>query len=276
MRSRRRKAPAPESAEYPFTPAEWYDQCSRTLSILTRYPHKRVVETVSEWMESNVILSDGQSVYPGRFSFDTTPYLREIADDLGPRSGVTESVLIKGNQLGGSTVSFGFIGYCIAHGIGPALFVSGDQKMAEDTMEKRIAAIVEAAGLQHLIRPVVKTRHDKSTGQRRDVISYAGTFIRAVGPRSEAKLRSFPSRINLLEELDVFPQNLAGKGNPIEKVVRRADTYGPLRRIYYNSTPKLKHTSQIEPLFEAGDKRLYNVPCPVCGFKQPLTWAGMK
>jgi phage terminase large subunit GpA-like protein len=249
---------------------------SRALKLMLSYPKKREMETVSEWMERKVILTEGQSVAPGHFSFDLTPYLREIADNLSPRSGVTEQAVIKGNQGGFSTVSFGYIGYCVDYGIGPGLFVSGDQRMAEDTMEKRVASIVEAAGLQDKIRPVVKQRHDKSTGQRRDIISYGGTFFRAVGPRSEAKLRSFPSRVNMLEELDVYPQNLAGRGNPVEKVVRRSDTYGQLRRNYYNSTPKIKQTSQIEPLYEAGDKRLYNVPCPVCGFKQPVVWAGFK
>jgi phage terminase large subunit GpA-like protein len=265
-----------ESGVYRFSEKELEDMWDRVYSLLLDFPFVRITETVSEWMTRKMILSDGQSVYPGRFDFSITPFLREIADNLSVRSGVTETAVIKGNQLGFSTVSFGFVGYCIDHGIGPALFVSGDQKMAEDTMEKRIDAVIEAAGLQEKIRPVVKKRHDKSTGDRRDVKSYAGTFIRAVGPRSESKLRSFPSRVNLLEELDVFPQNLSGRGNPIEKVVRRSDTFGPLRRLYYNSTPKIKQTSQIEPLFEAGDKRLYHVPCPTCGHKQPLVWAGLK
>lgn len=270
------KSPAPDSAEYPFTATEWNDMVDRTFSILTSFPKRRITETVSEWMERRMILSDGQSVYPGRFDFSITPYLREIADNLSVRSGVQETAVIKGNQLGFSTVSFGWIGYCIDYGIGPALFVSGDQKMAEDTMEKRIDAVIASAGLQDKIQPVVKKRHDKSTGDRKDMKSYAGTFIRAAGPRSEGKLRSFPSRVNAVEEVDVFPMNLSGRGNPIEKIVRRADTFGPLKRIYYNSTPKLKASSQIEPLFEAGDKRLYYVPCKECGYLQPLTWAGLK
>jgi len=264
----------PQESDYNFTDDEWDAMVDRVFSLMTYYPKQRITETVAEWMERKMIVTEGP--YPGRWSFDVAPYLREIAENLSPRSGVTEMAVIKGNQGGFSTVSFGYVGYCIDHGIGPGLFVTGDQKMAEDTMEKRIDSVIEAAGLQGKIRASVTKKNNRSTGDRRDVKSYGGTFIRAVGPRSEAKLRSFPSRYNLLEELDVFPQNLAGRGNPVEKAIRRSDAFGQLRRNYYNSTPKLKQTSQIEPIFEAGDKRLYYVPCKECGHKQPLMWGGFK
>ena len=262
-------------SDYQFTDDEWNAMTDDAYAMLTSYSKERITDTVSEWMERSMVLAEGQSVYPGRFTFDVTPYLREPADNLSPRSGVVEMAVIKGNQGGWSTISFGYVGFCIEYGIGPGLFVSGDQQMAEETMDKRIDSVIQAAGLQDKIKPVVKKNANKGTGDRRDIKSYAGTFIRAVGPRSESKLRSFPARYNLIEEVDVFPQNLAGRGNPVEKAVRRADTYGPVRRNYYNSTPKLKQSSQIEPLYEAGDKRQYNVPCVHCGHKQPVTWAGM-
>ena len=248
------------------------------VGIITAYPKERVTEKLSDWMERKMVLKPGQSVYPGALNFDVTPYLREIADNLSMDSGVTEMAVIKGNQGGFSMVSHGHMGYCIDYGIGPGLFVSGDQRMSEDQIEQRVDSVIEEAGLQHKIKANVEKKANKSTGDRKDMKSYGGTFFRAIGPRSESKLRSFPARWAHIEEVDVFPMYVGGassKGNPIEKLVRRMDTYGPLRRIYYNSTPKEKITSQIEPLYEAGDKRLYHVPCPVCGHKQPLTWGGI-
>ena len=246
-------------------------------SLLSGMPTHHIKETVSEWMERKMILAEGQSVYPGRFDFRITPYLREIADNLSANNvGVPETGVIKGNQLGFSTVSYGSMGYDIDHGIGPGLFVSGDQTMAADTFEKRVDSVIEAAGLQDKIKPIVNKKHRNLTGDRRDMKSYAGTFLRAVGPNSESKLRSFPARKNYIEEVDVFPQNLKGRGNPIEKIVRRADSFGLNKRMFYNSTPKEKQSSQIEPIIEAGDKRLYNVECPKCGKLQPLVWSGIK
>ena len=96
--------------------------------------------------------------------------------------------------------------------------------MAEEAFSKRLDPIIETAGLRPKIRAVVKKEKATSsaTGDTKSVKSYGGTFIRAVGPNSEGKLRSFPSQINYIEELDVFPQLLKGKGNPIEKNRKRA------------------------------------------------------
>lgn len=233
-----------------------------------------VTESASDWIEKHVVITEGN--YPGPYSFKLTPYLREIADNLSIRSNIVETALIKGNQLGGSVISFGVIAYYIDKGIGPVLFVGGDQSMAGETFEKRLDPILESAGLRDKIKPMVSKQGGGShaTGDTKEVKAYAGTFLRAVGPNSEGKLRSFPSRINVVEEIDVFPQTLKGTGNPIEKIVRRADSFGPLRRIYYNSTPKQKATSQIEPLVESGDRRKFMWTCPKCGHRQPFEFGG--
>lgn len=237
-------------------------------------PSSMVTQSASEWIEKNMVITEGN--YPGPYSFKLTPYLREIADNMSVRSNVIETVLIKGNQLGGSVISFGVIAYYIAKGIGPILFVGGDQSMAGETFEKRLDPILESAGLREKIKPIVDKKNGgaRATGDTKEMKAYAGTFLRAVGPNSEGKLRSFPSRINVVEEIDVFPQSLKGTGNPVEKIVRRADSFGPLRRIYYNSTPKQKSTSQIEPLVESGDRRKFMWACPKCGYQQPFEFGG--
>lgn len=235
-------------------------------------PTRLIRDKCSEWIEKNVIITEG--VAPGPYSFRLTPYLQEIADNFSVMSNVQEFAVIKANQLGFSIVSMGAILYYISHGLGPQLFVSGDASMAEEAFEKRLDPMIEAAGMRDQIKSVVAKKHGHTTGDTKGVKSYAGTFIRAVGPNSEGKLRSFPSRINIIEELDVFPQSLKGTGNPVEKVVRRADSFGPLKRIYYNSTPKQKATSQILPLIEQGDWRLYMWTCPHCGKQQPFIWDG--
>jgi phage terminase large subunit GpA-like protein len=243
------------------------------MDLVEKIPTRLSVELCSDWIEEHVIITEG--AYQGRYSFKLTPYLREIADNFSIRSPCQEFAVIKANQLGFSIVSMGAILYYIKHGIGPGLFVSGDATMAEEAFEKRLDPMIEAAGLRGLIRAVVKKGGGaRATGDTKGVKSYAGTFLRAVGPNSEGKLRSFPSRLNIVEEIDVFPQSLKGAGNPVEKIVRRADSFGPTRRIYYNSTPKAKATSQILPLVESGDRRMYKWKCPACGHQQPFVWGG--
>jgi len=228
----------------------------------------------SDWIEEHIVIVEGD--YQGPYSFRLTPYLQEIADRMSIRSLTQEIAIIKANQLGMSMLSFALIAYYIYYGVGPQIFVSGDQTMAEETFEKRLDPLLEASGLRHLIKPIVKKSGGaRATGDTKGVKAYKGTHIRAVGPNSEGQLRSMPARIAIVEEIDVYPQTLKGKGNPVEKIVRRTDNYGVNRRIYYNSTPKEKATSQILPLFEAGTKSLYTWVCPKCGHRQPFVWAGM-
>ena len=266
--ARKRKTKSTRTAEQKANTAEWL------IGLIMALPESLDNELASDWLERKMIITEGP--FPGPYTFARSPYLREIVDNLSVRSDTIETVLIKANQIGASMCSFGVMAYYIDKGIGPQLFVSGDATMAEEAFSKRLDPIIESAGLRHKIRAVVKKEKATSsaTGDTKSVKSYGGTFIRAVGPNSEGKLRSFPSQINYIEELDVFPQLLKGKGNPIEKIVRRADSFGPLRRIYYNSTPKEKTTSQILPLMEAGDWRKYMWHCPKCGKQQAFEFSG--
>lgn len=234
----------------------------------------------SDWIEQNIIIVEGD--YQGPYSFRLTPYLQEIADKMSIRSLFTEIGIIKANQLGFSVLSFALMCYYIYYGIGPQLFISGDATMAEEAFEKRLDPMLEASGLRHLIKPIVKKNGGaRMTGDTKGVKSYKGTFMRAVGPNSEGKLRSFPSRINIVEEIDVFPSSLKNRtgqstGNPVEKVLRRADHFGVNKRIYQNSTPKEKASSQILPIFEAGTMSRYTWVCPKCGYRQPFVWDGFQ
>lgn len=238
-----------------------------------KMPRGIPVMPASQWIESHIVIVEGD--YQGPYSFKLTPYLREVADRMSIRSMTTEIAIIKANQLGMSYLSLGLMCYYIYYSIGPQLFISGDESMASEAIEKRLDPILEASGLRHLIKPIVKKNGlARATGDTKSVKSYGGTFLRAIGPNSEGKLRSFPSRINIIEEIDVFPQSLGKTGNPIEKAVRRADHFGPNKRIYYNSTPKEKNTSQIWPLYEAGTMSQYTWTCPDCGYRQSFAWDG--
>ena len=139
------------------------------------------------------------------------------------------------------------------------------QPMAEEAFSKRLDPIIESAGLRPKIRAVVKKEKATSsaTGDTKSVKSYGGTFIRAVGPNSEGKLRSFPSQINYIEELDVFPQLLKGQGKPN----RKKSSGAPTHSAHYAESittrhPKRKNHSQVLPLMEAGDWRKYMWHCP--------------
>lgn len=244
-------------------------------------PQFNISETVSEWAERCRSIGGGLTARPGPVDFSVTPYLREIANNLSDMSPIVETYLIKGTQMGGTVMILeNHIGYCIFYGIGPLLLVAGDQKMAEEQMEKRIDEMVDSSNLQGKIKANVQKSKGKSTGDKVDSKSYGGTFMRAVGPNSESKLRMFPMRFLHLDEIDIYPQKLVrgddDSADPIEKAERRADSYRNLKKIFGLSTPKKESSSRINEKVEEGDKRFYNVKCPECGKQQPLLWVNFR
>lgn len=255
--------------------AEWLS------ALITSFPVCSVKESLSEWSEANRELPAGLTARPGRYDFDLTPFSREIADCLSVSDPTTEIVYMKSTQVG-STVGIieNYIGYCIAYGIGPLLYISGDQQLAEDTMSTKVDELIKSAGLQDKIKPLAIKRNNKASGDRRDLKTYSGTFIRAIGPNSESKARSFPARGNLFDEVDVYPQiimrNGSKTGNPIQKVLRRADSFGAEKKNYFTSTPKEIETSQIYPRYLQGTMEEYRFECPSCGTSQKLKFENLK
>lgn len=244
--------------------------------IIRGYRTSNVAEGLVEFTERKRVLVAGTSARPGKYRFNVTPYLREPAECLSDYSKVYELVIMKGTQVGGSDgLMMNHELYCLYYGIGGVQYVTSDDDLAQEHMEKRLDPMIEAAGLSHLITPPVKKKSNKSTGDTKRSKSYAGTFLRVTGSNSESKLSSLPSRILHIDECDKY-RTLSGGGNPIEKAVRRTDSYGNLKKIVYISTPKEEATSLINPLFKQGDCRYYFIPCPRCGHMQKLVWSQIK
>jgi phage terminase large subunit GpA-like protein len=85
-------------------------------------------------------------------------------------------------------------------------------------------------------------------------------------------LRSAPIRFLLLDEVDAYPDDCGGEGSPITLAEVRTRTFKRNKKICLISSPKTKNKSHIEKAFDLSDKRYFNVPCPLCGHKQKLTF----
>ena len=78
-----------------------------------------------------------------------------------------------------------------------------------------------------------------------------------------------PARYLFLDEVDGYPGDVEGEGDPILLAERRSATF-QRRKILLVSTPKTKDLSRIERKYEASDQRRYFVPCPHCHEQQTL------
>ena len=95
------------------------------------------------------------------------------------------------------------------------------------------------------------------------------------GANSATGLRSTPCRYIFMDEIDAFPADVDGEGDPVSLAEKRATTFAR-RKILLTSTPTVKDFSRIEAEFERSDQRRFYVPCPSCGAMQWLKWPQLK
>ncbi len=229
--------------------------------------------SVSEWADKYRMLSSKSAAEPGRWRTSRTPYLKEIMDCLSPHSTIQKVVFMKGAQIGGTECGNNWIGYIMHQAPGPMLAVSPTVEMAKRNSRQRIDPLIEDCEiLKDIVRPA-RSRDSGNTVLSKD---FQGGVLVMTGANSAVGLRSMPARYLFMDEVDGYPRDIEGEGDPILLAERRTSTFQRQKKILIVSTPTIKGLSNIEREFEASDKRFFLVPCPHCGGFQQLVWNQIK
>ena len=216
--------------------------------------------TVSEWADRHRRLSGKGASEPGPWRTSRAPYLKEIMDCLSPASKVERVVVMKGAQIGLSECGNNWIGYVIHHAPGPMLAVLPTVEMAKRNSKQRIDPLIEESPI---LRELVRPARSRDSGNTMLAKEFPGGMLVMTGANSAVGLRSMPVRYLFLDEVDGYPGDLDGEGDPVTLAEARTRTFSR-RKILIVSTPTIKGASRIEREYEASDQRRYFVPCPVC------------
>lgn len=225
--------------------------------------------TVWEWADKYRILSSEASSEPGPWRTERFPFLKEVMDVMSPQNPAREIVGMKGSQIGFTETFLNFIGYTIHHDPNPMLYIQKTEKAVERFSTQRFEKSLLKTPEVFNKLPTQKSRDDSNT---KTLKSFPGGVLILGGANSAASLRSMPICKLMLDELDSFEVDIQEEGDPIKLAIRRTTNF-PKRKILYASTPLVKETSKIEPLYISGDQREFYVPCPFCGFPQTIRWS---
>lgn len=227
----------------------------------------------SSWAEMHRIMSTDVSPFPGPFSYDTTPYLREIVDFLSPNHPGHRGAVMKGAQLGFSTgVLENGMGWIIAQNPGNILFLTGHPDLAEEAMNKKIDQMIDSCGLRPLIRPTIMRRKNQRTGDTSKSKEFPGGSLIAGSASNHKLLRQRSIQFGFIDDFDSAKKSSKESGNTRRLIEQRFAAYHDKMKLLYISTPELKLNSNIEPVFLLGDQRRWHIPCPCCGVYIPLYW----
>jgi phage terminase large subunit GpA-like protein len=223
--------------------------------------------SVSEWADEHRVLSGRAAAEPGRWRTARAPYLREPFDCLAARSPVRRVVVMKAAQLGFTEGAVNWLGYVICHAPAPFLFVQPTVELGKRLSRQRIdTAIVESP----MLRARVSSPRSRDAANTVLMKEFPGGLVAITGANSAAGLCAFSCRNWALDEVDRFPLNVEGEGDPVSLVEARGRTFGARRKELLMSTPTHAGLSRIEREFSTTDQRRYFVPCPHCSAFQVL------
>ncbi len=227
--------------------------------------------TVTEWADKHRMLP-GTNAEPGPWRTSRVPYLGEIMNCLSVASPVERVVLMKGAQTGGTEAGLNAIGYWIAHAPGLILAVWPSIDMVRRNSRTRIDPLIEGTPA---LREKIAPARSKEPGNTVGLKEFPGGALVMTGANSATGLRSTPARYLVLDEVDAFPADADGEGDPVALAVQRTVTFRGRRKVFLISTPTEAGISRIEKAYAESDQRRFFVPCPHCDTHQVLNWRGV-
>ncbi len=228
--------------------------------------------TVSEWADEHRILSKKSSSEPGRWRTERTPYLKEIMDCLSVTHPAKEIVFKKASQVGGTECGNNWLGYIVDHTPGPVMFVQPTVELSKRNSRLRIEPLIEESPK---LKEKVRAHRSKDSANTLLQKDFDGGTLVMTGANSAVGLRSMPARFVMLDEIDGYPHDVDGEGDPVSLVQARSRTF-TRRKIFKVSTPTYEGASKIDDEWKLSDQRLYLIPCPHCNHFQKLDFKNLQ
>ena len=215
---------------------------------------------VSEWADRYRMLTERSGPEPGPWRTARTPYLKAIMDDLSPASRVSQVVMMKGAQTGGTECGNNWIGFSIHLAPGPMMAVMPTVDMARRNSKQRITPLIEDSTV---LKGLVRSTRAKDASNTIMQKEFPGGLLVLTGANSAKGLRSMSARYLMLDEVDGYPGDIDKEGDPCELAITRTNNF-PRRKVFIVSTPVVSGRSRIERFYEDSDRRQYWIPCPHC------------
>lgn len=227
---------------------------------------------VSDWADEYRKLSSKASAEAGEWRTSRTPYLREIMDAMSVSHPATDGDFMKGTQIGGSEAIYNAIGYFVDRAPGPLMLVMPTTDTGKRISRQRLQPMIDETPALAKRFSEAKSRNSANTVLMKD---FAGGYLVVAGANSGPGLRSIPVRVLLMDEVDAYPDDVDGEGDPCAVAEKRTDTFSRAKR-FTCSSPKIKGKSRIERRYQRGTRARYHVPCPHCAHEQWLRWDQMR
>lgn len=230
--------------------------------------------TPVEWAEKNRVLTKDITPWPGPMNYSRTPYLKEIANSIMQSDPGQIFAIMKGSQIGFSIGGiFTMLGWIISESPSNVLFIVNDDEGLKRAMQGPVDQMINSSGIGHLIKAQnIRSGRNQKTGDTIKGKSFPDGNLYTWSGQSIGKLAQISVKYGLYDEVERYKLADKDSGNFFSLIEKRHRAFKDTKKMYFISTPEIKQTSRIEPLYLRGDQRKYHVPCKSCGEMIPLEW----
>ena len=218
---------------------------------------------LSEWTGAHVVLPATLAAAPGRMRL--FPYQHGMADSMGDPT-VERVTVLKSARIGYTQLAVAALAHYAASDPAPTLAVLPAEADARHLMTGVIEPTFrESPALADLLTADAYGRDTMLARQ------FPGGSLKLVSANAPRNLRAVTARVLIADELDGWEVDARGEGDPLVLAEKRTFSFAD-RKIICGSTPVDEETSRICRLYDASDKRVWEVPCPHCGDFHEIAW----
>lgn len=231
------------------------------------------VAVPSAWAQKHLVVADGPRA-GSRWDPELTPQLVPVLDSLAQGSPWNKVALRKSAQVGATGIGIAWMASIIAMAPARAMVIFPTVATVQDYNREKLTPTIQASPE---LRRRVRDQHSRSSrGSTALNKVFPGGSIVLTGANSSADLRSKTVKYQHRDEVDEWPLDLEGQGDPESLADGRFIAFHATGdyMAFVSSTPTIKGRSRIDDAYEAGDQRNWYVPCPQCGAEQKLVFGG--
>lgn len=232
----------------------------------------RIPKDVDEWADAERVLPAG-SAEPGQWRTSRLPMARAIYKALSDSDDTEEVVIMCATQLLKSEAGLNWVGCVIDEMPATVMIVQATVNTAKRYSRQRITPMINNSPS---LRKKVANQLSRDVANSMGMKEFPGGVLIITGANSGAELASMPAKYIHFDEVDDYPQDVDGQGDPIAVAKARQDTFRRRKRLLSSSPKRPKGQSIIEAAYLGGTQCKYHVPCPHCNHLQPLVWLNLK
>lgn len=193
------------------------------------------------------------------FSYDQTPYLETPTAALSDIAGVCGVVVKSPAQIGKSTMIENFLAWIVEYDRANTMVILDTQKSAEKMSRGRIRPFLRTRGINN--PNSVKAKDPDKSNSVVNIGLGNGANLFLCSAKSPSDLRSTPSKYCAFDEVDAWPIELPGEGDPLQNAIQRMMRF---RGMYLITSTPTSYEGRVNQNFLIGTQESWGCFCE-CG-----------